>query len=77
MINLHKLDSGRVKDACTISLERKSHLLNYVGRPAEPTYFFNYNSQRTNVCAEADWLGDIDNMVRQLGHILKEKNKAD
>ena len=77
IIKLEKLIDGIRKDKCTISLERKSHLLNYVGRPAEPTYFFNYNSQRTNVCAGADWLADIDNMVGQIGHILKENNKAD
>ena len=77
MINLHKLDSGRVKDACTVMLERNPIPQHSSTHPTEMAYFFIFNSQRTNVCATADWLGDIDNMVGQLGHILKENNKVD
>jgi len=36
-------------------------------------YFFIYNSQRTNVCASADWLADKDNMIAKLEFILVNK----
>jgi len=38
-------------------------------------YFFIYNSQRTDVCATADWLADKDNMIAKLEYILVNKEK--
>ena len=38
-------------------------------------YFFIFDSQRTNVYCNIDWLADIDNMVGQLGFLLKENGK--
>ena len=59
---------------CTIMLERTGHrgsdTINY-GK----VYFFIYNSQRTNVCASADWLADKDNMIAKLEYILVNKEK--
>ena len=57
---------------CTIMLER-------TGRGIHNThsnglvYFFIYNSQRTDICATADWLADKDNMIAKLEYILVNK----
>jgi hypothetical protein len=77
IILLEKLMNGIVADFCTIMLERNGIEQHSSTHPTEMAYFFIYNSQRTNVCATADWLSDIDNMIGQIGHILKENNKAD
>jgi hypothetical protein len=77
IINLEKWVEGLRKDNCSIMLERNPIPQHSSTHPTEMAYFFIFNSQRTNVCATADWLGDIDNMVGQLGHILKENNKVD
>lgn len=77
IINLEKWVDGLRKDNCSIMLERNPIPQHASGRPTEMAYFFIFNSQRTNVCATADWLSDMDNMVGQIGHILKENNKAD
>ena len=57
---------------CTIMLERTGHrgsdTINY-GK----VYFFIYNSQRTNVCASADWLADKDNMIERLEYMIMNK----
>ena len=76
IIKLEKLIDGIRKDKCTIMLERNPIPQHSSTHPTEMAYFFIFDSQRTNVCATADWLGDIDNMVGQLGHILKENNKV-
>ena len=77
IINLEKWVDGLRKDNCSIMLERNPIPQHSSTHLTEMAYFFIFNSQRTNVCATADWLSDIDNMVGQLGHILKENNKAD
>jgi len=50
---------------CTIMLERTGHT-----HSDKVVYFFIYNSQRTDVCATADWLADKDNMIAKLEYIL-------
>lgn len=77
IINLEKWVEGLRKDNCSIMLERNPIPQYSSTHPPEMAYFFIFNSQRTNVCATADWLSDIDNMIGQIGHILKENNKAD
>jgi len=77
IMNLEKWVDGLKKDKCTIMLERNPIPQHSSTHPTEMAYFFIFDSQRTNVCATADWLSDMDNMVGQLGHILKENNKAD
>ena len=62
---------GIVMDRCTISLDRRGTLLKTMTHPDEVSYFFNYNGDRTKVCAGADWLGDVDNFVGQLEFIIK------
>ena len=76
IINLEKWVEGLRKDNCSIMLERNPIPQYSSTHPTEMAYFFIFNSQRTNVCATADWLSDIDNMVGQIGHILKENDKA-
>ena len=76
LIRLHKVDSSRILDACTVMLERNGILQKSMTHPDEMAYYFIFDSQRTNVCAGAEWLGDIDNMIGQLRHLLRENNKA-
>jgi len=59
---------------CTIMLERTGHRGSDTVNNGK-VYFFIYNSQRTNVCASADWLADKDNMIAKLGYILVNKEK--
>jgi hypothetical protein len=37
------------------------------------SYFFIFDSQRTNVCASADWLADKDNMIERLEYMIMNK----
>ena len=55
---------------CKIMLERTGHRL--FGQPGL-SYFFIYNSMRTNISVSADWLADKDNMVDRLEYILMNK----
>jgi len=55
---------------CKIMLERTGHKV--FGQPGF-SYFFIYNSMRTNISASADWLADKDNMVDRLEYILMNK----
>ena len=57
---------------CTIMLERTGHRGSDTINNGK-VYFFIYNSQRTNVCASADWLADKDNMIAKLEYILVNK----
>jgi hypothetical protein len=57
---------------CTIMLERTGHKL---PNKSNLVYFFIYNSQRTDICASADWLADKDNMIAKLEYILVNKEK--
>ena len=57
---------------CTIMLERTGHLRQYADTNKK-AYYFIYNSQRTDVCATADWLADKDNMIAKLEYILVNK----
>ena len=55
---------------CTIMLERTGHKI--FGQPGL-SYFFIYNSMRTNISASADWLADKDNMVERLEYMIMNK----
>ena len=55
---------------CTIMLERTGHKI--FGQPGL-SYFFIFDSQRTNVCASADWLADKDNMIERLEYMIMNK----
>ena len=55
---------------CKIMLERTGHKI--FGQPGL-SYFFIYNSQRTNISASADWLADKDNMIAKLEYLLVNK----
>ena len=57
---------------CKIMLERTGHRV--FGQPGL-SYFFIYNSMRTNISASADYIADKDNMVVQLEYILMNKEK--
>jgi hypothetical protein len=66
---------GYATEKCIIMLERTGHTHHTYGHPHSDklTYFFIYNSQRTDVCATADWLADKDNMIAKLEYILVNK----
>jgi hypothetical protein len=51
-------------------LERTGHKL---PNKSNLVYFFIYNSQRTDICASADWLADKDNMIAKFEYILVNK----
>jgi hypothetical protein len=55
---------------CKIMLERTGHKV--FGQPGL-SYFFIYNSMRTNISASADWLADKDNMVERLEYMIMNK----
>jgi hypothetical protein len=55
---------------CKIMLERTGHRV--FGQPGL-SYFFIYNSMRTNVSVSADYIADKDNMIDRLEHILMNK----
>jgi len=55
---------------CTIMLERIGHT---IPNQSNLIYFFICNSQRTDICATADWLADKDNMIAKLEYILVNK----
>jgi hypothetical protein len=57
-------------ELCTIMLERTGHKV--FGQPGL-SYFFIYNSMRTNISASADWLSDKDNMVERLEYMIMNK----
>ena len=57
-------------ELCTIMLERTGHKV--FGQPGL-SYFFIYNSMRTNISASADWLADKDNMVERLEYMIMNK----
>lgn len=57
---------------CKIMFERTGRRV--FGQPGL-SYFFIYNSMRTNVCVSADYIADKDNMVDQLEYILMNKEK--
>ena len=58
------------RKTCKIMLERTGHIV--FGQPGL-SYFFIYNSMRTNVSVSADFIADKDNMVDQLEYILMNK----
>jgi hypothetical protein len=45
-----------------------------VGSP-NLSYFFIFDSKRTNVCVTADFIADKDNMINQLEYILMNTEK--
>ena len=55
---------------CKIMLERTGHKI--FGQDGL-SYFFIFDSQRTNVCASADWLADKDNMIERLEYMIMNK----
>jgi len=55
---------------CKIMLERTGHKV--FGQPGL-SYFFIYNSMRTNVSVSADYISNKDNMIDRLEYILMNK----
>ena len=64
------LGLGGMTIRCKIMLERTGHRV--FGQPGL-SYFFIYNSMRTNVSVSADFIADKDNMVERLEYILMNK----
>ena len=68
IFELHR-ESAWGNGDCKIMLERTGHKV--FGQPGF-SYFFIYNSQRTNISAAADWLGDMKNFVGQMEYIIQK-----
>ena len=77
MFDVHCLGPvGTTIDRCTISLNRNGMVLRDIGKPPKMIYYFNYNGGQTNVCAGAEWLGDVKNFLGQMEYIItKYHNK--
>jgi hypothetical protein len=69
IFELHR-ESAWGNGHCTIMLERTGKK---ISNKSNLVYYFIYNSQRTDVCATADWLADKDNMIAKLEYILVNK----
>jgi hypothetical protein len=72
IFELTKDEPWHLPKYCKIMLERTGHKV--FGQPGL-SYFFIYNSMRTNVCVSADYIADKDNMVDQLEYMLMNKEK--
>jgi hypothetical protein len=70
IFELVRFYQGHATNKCIIMLERTGHKL---PNKSNLVYFFIYNSQRTDICASADWLADKDNMIAKLEYILVNK----
>jgi len=68
----YRAHQGYPTDKCIIMLERTGRGIHNT-HSNRLVYFFIYNSQRTDVCATADWLADKDNMIAKLEYILVNK----
>ena len=68
MFDMHCMGPlGNTIDRCTISLNRIGvNALDPKTNKRKPTYFFNYNGDRTNVCGSSEWLGNIGNFIAQM-----------
>jgi hypothetical protein len=66
----YRAHQGYATEKCIIMLERTGHKL---PNKSNLVYFFIYNSQRTDICASADWLADKDNMIAKFEYILVNK----
>ena len=75
IINLEKWVDGVKQDKCSVMLERNGIPQKYATGPEDMGYYFIFDSQRTNVYCNVDWLADIDNMVGQLKFLLRENGK--
>jgi hypothetical protein len=62
---------GNTIDKCSISLKRIGTSLQLIGQPSQLSYFFRYDGKDTNICGGADWFGDIDNFLTQIGLVIK------
>ena len=61
-------------DRCNIMLERSHIVQRSSTHPDEKTYFFICDSQRTNTCGTADWLSDIDNMLKVFAGLIEREH---
>jgi hypothetical protein len=55
---------------CKIMFERTGHKV--FGQPGL-SYFFIYNSLRTNISVSADYIADKDNMIERLEYMIMNK----
>jgi hypothetical protein len=72
MFTLHCIGPlGNTIDKCSISLKRIGTPIQPIGQPSHLSYFFRYDGKDTNICGGADWFGDIDNFLTQIGLVIK------
>ena len=72
---LHNVKSFGITDRCTIMLERNAitqrSSTRVFGFPFEKAYFFICDYERTNTCGTADWLADMDNILKVFADLIK------
>lgn len=61
-------------DTCRIMLEREAIIQRSSTHPDEKTYFFICDSKRTNTCGTADWLSDMDNMIKVFAALIEREH---
>jgi len=68
---LYQLKAGSAVDRCNIMLERESLPQYSSTHPTQWAYFFICDSQRTSYCGTADWLADMDNVLRVMEELIE------
>lgn len=58
-------------DRCVVMLERNAIIQRTSTHPDTKAYFFICDSKRTNTCGSADWLADIDNMIKVFTDLIE------
>lgn len=71
---LYQMSSIGPTDRCKILLEREAIVQRSSTHPDEKAYFFICDSKRTNTCGTANWLGDVDNMIKVFADLIEREH---
>jgi len=71
---LYQMSSIGPTDRCKIMLERNYITQRSSTHPDEKAYFFICDSKRTNTCGTADWLSDMDNILKVFEGLIEREH---
>lgn len=71
---IYRMSSIGPTDRCKIMLERNYITQRSSTHPDSKAYFFICDSKRTNTCGTADWLGDMDNMIKVFADLIEREH---
>ena len=71
---LHNVKSFGITDRCMIMLERNHIVQRSSTHPDTKAYFFICDSKRTNTCGTADWLADMDNILKVFADLIEREH---